>query len=106
MINKKDAGFIFWNPAHNTKLIIPNYRKGQNFSHLKNFMDNADEEQQSEFWKIVVKAIEEELIKMKPNDLLYVSTHGHGIAYLHVRIEYNKPKYFDPNSNLKYYKFL
>ena len=66
MTNTKDAGFIIWNRAHNTKMVIPNYKwksstkvgaistKGSgseslNFAHLANFIREADPEQQKEF---------------------------------------------------------
>jgi len=45
---------------------------------------------------LVATAIEEELKEIGEDDKLYISTHGHGVAYLHVRIEHTKPKYFDP----------
>jgi len=102
MINTYDAGFVIWNSKRDTKMVIPNYREGKNFAHLANFIKEADENQQKEFWKIVALAIEEELVKMKTDDKLYVSTHGHGVSYLHVRIEHNKPKYFDPNATNYY----
>ncbi len=103
---KLPAGIVIWNKNHDTKMVIPNLNysktsKSKNFSHLANFMLEADEEQQREFWKIVADAIEEELELLVNNqqnegNKLYVSTHGHGVNYLHVRIEHDRPKYFDP----------
>jgi len=102
MTNTHDAGFIIWNVKGDTKMVIPNYRQGKNFAHLANFMRQADQNQQKEFWKLVAKAVKEELAKMKTGDKLYVSTHGHGVAYLHVRIEHNRPRYFNPETT-EYY---
>lgn len=101
MTNTTDAGFIFLNKSGDTLLVVPNYKKGKNFAHLKNFMLNADISQQKEFWKLVAEAIESQLDELNDDDVLCVSTHGHGISYLHVRIEINKPKYYDPAKLIK-----
>ncbi len=110
MKNTKDAAFTFWNKEHDVKFVIPNYRRTSplvgeskksmseplNFAHLIDFMTRASEELQKEFWKLVAISIEKELQKMDKDDKLYISTYGHDVNYFNVRIEYNKPKYFDP----------
>ena len=53
-------------------------------------MDNATDKQQKEFWKKVVSSIKKML---KTNDKVWVSTHGKGVPYLHIRIDTN-PKYY------------
>ena len=57
---------------------------------MKDFIDNASELQQKEFWKEVSIQINK-LINNK--DKFYISTHGLGVYYFHLRIEKN-PKYY------------
>jgi hypothetical protein len=78
-------------------LIIPIPRKNKVFTTLKDFIDNASETQQIEFWKHVAFCIQEML---KIVDKVYVNTHGLGVYYLHVRID-TKPKYYYKNSLLE-----
>jgi hypothetical protein len=106
---KTDAAVSFWNRAKNTLLIVPTPQKGKNYAHLAEFMKNASPLKQKKFWKFVAKTIETELKELKKDDILYVSTHGHGVPYLHIRLEINKPKYFDPEKlyphKMEFYKF-
>lgn len=86
----------FPNLSGDTVLVIPmpkKNRKGKfkNYSTLKKFMDNASRTQQKIFWKHVYKQI----IKFrKKNKRVWISTHGKGVSYLHVRIS-NSPKYYE-----------
>ncbi|MAF35866.1 hypothetical protein CL622_01990, partial [archaeon] len=59
-------------------------------AHIKSFIDNASITQQKAFWKQVVKTAKKQL---KMYDHIWISTHGLGVPYLHVRIS-NKPKYY------------
>ena len=103
MVDDRSA-FIIWNAKKDTKMVIPGYRPGKNFANLAMFMKEADIKQQEEFWKTVALAIKEELVKMAKGQKLYISTHGFGVSYLHVRIEHDKPKYFDPAENASEYQ--
>ena len=60
------------------------------------FMSNASEKQKKELWKKVALEAKEFL---KTNENIWISTHGLGVNYLHVRI-CNTPKYYE-NSKLK-----
>lgn len=93
--NKKYA-INFNNFFGDTMLIIPTPQINKNYSNLFYFMKNASDKQQEEFWKEVVKQIKKLL---KTNKNLWVSTHGLGVNYLHIRI-CSYPKYYE-NSNLK-----
>lgn len=88
--------FVFWNPTHTTRLVIPTPRRGKNFAHLAKFMREASLKDQRTFWRRVANAIEEERTSLGQNEHLYISTHGRGVAFLHVRIE-RRPKYYDHN---------
>ena len=63
---------------------------GNNYATIKDFIDNAPAIQQQEFWRLVGNEIENEL---EAHDKLYVSTHGLGVPYLHVRL-CPTPKYY------------
>jgi len=83
----------FWNLSGDTILIIPTPKQGKNYAHLKNFIDNASNTQQKVFWKEVAR------IATQQTQPIWISTHGLGVPYLHVRIDF-KPKYYH-NSKLK-----
>jgi hypothetical protein len=56
----------------------------------KDFIDNAPEIQQQEFWKKVAKNF------MKEKGKVWISVHGFGVDYTHVRIS-SIPKYYFNN---------
>ena len=56
-------------------------------------MDNATDKQQKAFWKKVSNSVTKML---KTHDKVWVSTHGKGVPYLHVRID-TVPKYYLTN---------
>ena len=80
----------FPNLSGDTTLIVPVPRVRKNFSNLFYFMKNASNKQQSELWKLVVK---EALKLLKVNENIWISTHGLGVNYLHIRVS-NTPKYY------------
>ena len=88
---------VFFNLDKTCKLIVPKPRKGKNFTTIKNFIDEASISQQKAFWKRVSSEIKKSL---KNDDKLYVSTHGLGIGYFHLRLE-NNPKYYITKSFIK-----
>lgn len=72
---------------------IPKYSPSleyKNFMTIRDFMDNASETQQREFWKNAAKQIMEYL---KTHDRVWVSTHGLGVPYFHLRLD-PEPKYY------------
>ena len=80
----------FPNPSGDTMLVIPMPRVKKNFATIKDFMDNASEIHKKEFWKEVSKIIREQ---MKDNKHIWVSAHGLGVSYFHIRI-CQIPKYY------------
>ncbi len=80
----------FYNLSGDTLLVIPMPRKNKDFTTIKDFMDNATYNHQVIFWQFVTKVIE---ILLKYNDNIYVSTHGLGVSYFHLRLSL-KPKYY------------
>ena len=80
----------FFNLSKDTFLVIPVPRKGKDFSTIKTFMDNASYSQQRGFWRDVALAIKRML---KKYDHVFVSTHGLGVPYFHLRIN-TYPKFY------------
>jgi hypothetical protein len=80
----------FYNLSRDAILVIPMPRKNKNFSTIKEFIDNAALTQQRYFWQLVAHAIK---ISLETHDQVYVSTHGLGVPYFHLRID-SEPKYF------------
>lgn len=91
-INKSKNKYItsFYNLSKTSYLIIPIPKKGKDFTTIKDFIDNASKTQQIEFWKKTSKIITFFLNKKKK---IYISTHGLGISYFHLRID-TFPKYY------------
>ena len=87
----------FVNLSGDTLLIVPIPKRGKSFAHLKQFVDQASQTQQKEFWKMVAKICRKEL---KHKDHIWVSTHGLGVPYLHVRIS-SEPKHYGNSKMLK-----
>ena len=71
-------------------LVIPMPVSGKNYATLKDFIDNAPKIQQQEFWKHVAEVAKK---FMKKNGKVWISVHGLGVAYTHVRIS-TIPKYY------------
>jgi hypothetical protein len=92
-INKSTNKYVtsFINLSGDTLLIIPMPHKNKNFTTLKDFIDNANLTQQQHFWQKV--AIEIRKLIINNNKKFWVSTHGLGVNYLHVRI-CSQPKYY------------
>lgn len=80
----------FYNISGDTLLIIPMPQYNKNFITIKDFIDTASIEQQIEFWKFVSYELEKFL---QINNQVYVSTHGLGVSYFHLRL-CTKPKYY------------
>lgn len=69
-----------------TTLIIPMIKYGKEFTTIKDFMDNADEEQQKVFWATVANQISI-FFHNNPESHLYINTHGHDVGYFHLRFD-------------------
>ena len=82
----------FPNLSGDTILVIPMPVKGKNYATLKDFMDEANETQQKEFWKHVAHVARKWIKKWGS---AWISVHGLGVAYTHVRISSSPKYYFD-----------
>jgi len=80
----------FYNLSGDTLLIIPIPKKNKDFTTIKDFIDNASLYHQKIFWKKVSREIKKQL---KQNEKIYISTHGLGVSYFHLRLE-KYPKYY------------
>ena len=80
----------FYNLSKDTLLIIPIPRKNKKYTTIKDFIDNASENQQKYYWNYVSHEIDKFL---ETNDQVYVSTHGLGVYYFHLRL-CTFPKYY------------
>jgi hypothetical protein len=80
----------FPNLNGDTILVVPIPRSGKNYATLKDFVDNAPKIQQKEFWKKVSKVAEKQMNKFGS---VWVSAHGLGVPYLHIRV-CSMPKYY------------
>jgi Cu-Zn family superoxide dismutase len=82
----------FPNLSGDAILIIPVPKAGKNFATLKDFIDTASLTQQKMFWKKVASVIE---TQFRASDVtkLFISTHGLGVPYFHLRLD-TRPKYY------------
>lgn len=80
----------FPNLNKDTILVVPMPKEGKNYATYKDFVDNAPEIQQQEFWKQVATIAEN---KMHEVGRVWVSAHGLGVPYLHIRV-CSMPKYY------------
>ena len=74
-------------------LVIPMPILGKNYATLRDFIDNAPEIQQQEFWKHVAEVAKN---FMKEKGKVWLSVYGLGVVYTHVRIS-TRPKYYFDN---------
>lgn len=88
-LTNKTSPVGFSNPTGTCTLVAPP-DVGKNYSHLGLFYKNASTNEIRALWKKVAVEIDK---RLKKEDRVYVSTHGTGVPWLHVRI-CNTPKYF------------
>ena len=96
--SKNNYAVSFMSLGNDTRLVIPMPRNNKNFSTFKDFTDNASNLHKKKFWQYVAKEIKKE-IKKENIENIWVSSHGLGVSYFHIRIS-QKPKYYF-NSELK-----
>lgn len=94
-INTSDNKYFtsFYNINKTAILLIPMPRKNKSFTTMKHFIDSSSKIQQKLFWIEASRLIKQML---EENEYIYVSTHGLGVYYFHLRIEL-KPKYYLTN---------
>jgi hypothetical protein len=80
----------FYNFSKDTMLIVPMPIKGKNYATIKDFIDNAEIDQQRKLWAETASVAKNML---KSHRKIWISTHGYGVSYLHIRISI-KPKYY------------
>lgn len=88
-----DSNFLvtsFLNLSGDTLLIIPMPEPNTEFTTIKEFEEQASENLKREFWIYAAKEIEKYIDK---NEEVWVSTHGKGVGYFHLRI-CKRPKYY------------
>lgn len=79
----------FWNLGGDALLVAPCPEQTGNFAHLASFTATASAERQDALWKAVGEAL---ATRIGPQPL-WLSTAGHGVAWLHVRLD-SSPKYY------------
>ena len=82
----------FPNLSRDTMLVVPMPVRGKNYATLRDFIDNAPEIQQQEFWKHVAEVATN---FMNKHGKVWISVHGFGVPYTHVRISTSPKYYFD-----------
>lgn len=82
----------FPNLSKDTMLVVPMPTRGKNYATLRDFIDNASEIQQQAFWKKVAEVAKN---FMKEKGKVWISVHGLGVDYTHVRISSSPKYYFD-----------
>ena len=86
----------FLNLEKDALLIIPMIEKRNereiNYKNLSEFTKNASFGKQTNLWQEVMEQLHFN-IRENPDCCYWLSTHGKGVAYLHVRIDL-RPKYF------------
>jgi len=91
--NSQDKYVVaFPNLSKDTMLVVPMPVRGKNYATLRDFMDNASEIQQQEFWKKVAEVAKK---FMNEKGKVWISVHGLGVDYTHVRISSSPKYYFD-----------
>lgn len=66
--------------------------RGKNYATLCDFIDNSSEIQQQEFWKKVAELATKLMYEKRK---VWISVHGLGVSYTHVRISISPKYYFD-----------
>jgi len=84
---------VFHNLRKDSLLIVPNKNEvsDQNFVTLRKFLQTAPKSLIKKFWKTVGETMIDQI--SKNSDYCYLSTHGLGVLWLHVRVD-QRPKYY------------
>jgi hypothetical protein len=80
----------FYNKSGDTLLIIPYPHPTIQYPTIKEFIDNAPQEDKMEFWKFAVDQIKQ---FVSTHGQAWISTHGLGVSYFHLRV-CTYPKYY------------
>ena len=89
----------FPNISGDTILVCPIPKRNKNYSSIYTFNKEASNTQKKAFWKKVAHVAKRE---QKKHGIIWISTHGFGVRWLHIRIS-KSPKYYG-TSKLKLMK--
>jgi hypothetical protein len=89
--DETDAGVVtFENLGGDATLVVPSPRGDDAvYAHLAAFLRSAPQEQQQALWRALGQAVAAKL----SDRALWISTHGGGVAWVHVRLD-SRPKYY------------
>lgn len=93
-LQKDQKATSFFNLSQDTLLVCPNTGSNQaeHFHSLASFTRHAPKAQQHVFWRTVAEKAQQRIQKMGQAPI-WLSTHGTGVPWLHVRIA-SRPKYY------------
>lgn len=100
----KNRVISFYNLSHDSILIAPNVSK----KHYHSNSSIAPFIRQNEFIEVILaifNKIAREILKIMhnhPNQIVWLNTHGHGVPWLHFRID-TKPKYITYKPYMKFF---
>ncbi len=88
--NPNKTVVTFENLRKDAMMVLPKrINPSTDCAHLGAFLQTTAQEQLHELWQVTGKAIKERL----SNDLMWISTHGLGVIWLHIRLD-SYPKYY------------
>lgn len=97
-INTNKQVAVFDNLGKNARLVVPTKQSSKNtYKHMGTFVRNAKKEQIHEQFNQLSQTILEEV---EAGRLIWVSTAGLGVIWLHMRLD-SRPKYYRTNSYKK-----
>ena len=83
----------FENLNGDAMLIAPLPKRKMDYAHLDKFINNASEEQIDAFWTEISCSMNKRLADSDVSTPFWLSTAGHGVAWVHARID-SRPKYY------------
>jgi len=92
-------GCVFSNLTGDATLVAPRpasaeAAKDGRFAHLANYLKHTSPEEAGKLWTLVAIEYEYMLSTTGKDQLVYLSTHGLGVSFLHFRLEHS-PKYYN-----------
>jgi len=99
-MDTEDLATSFENLGGDAVLIAPTPSKETNgYAHFAQFVRSASSAQQHELWQLLAAEVEANL----HSDFIWINTAGHGVPWLHLRID-DRPKYYQFDEYRKLYK--
>ena len=94
-----DLVVSFANLGNDATLVAPTPQKGKSYAHFAEFLRTAPKEQIQALWEMTAIEFENNL----GMDYAWLNTAGHGVPWLHIRID-SVPKYYQYQEYKKRYK--